>query len=374
MRPYSLRDLRSALHVHTLTYSFFGDYEYSTRRWRFTSADSAREARAFIDSTPPPCILHDPDAPRHVDGIRARGGFSLVARNDEGSNKRGTATYLFRDDTARFEATKYLFPRTRADATLVARAQDDLKSVGDGIFGEPSAVVAERIRDAQPSAREVHAILARCAAARALGTPSAGEMRDDRAATLDDARMFCPTFDVKRAPATGVVSGLVAARGAYHIAVQTEHDGRGVLLERRGIAMPLAQQTLRERTFSTWDAIRIELGHDGIGTADQLPGERDIEIGTLRLAARAHARRSGLASVVQDEDFSPREDLHAPIIDVVGDLACALDAGASICAKCANQSKCASTSAPEMLSTGTSRRRPMMPASSRNGTPSAATA
>jgi len=120
-RPYSVRDLRSVFHTESLVRDFFGDYDSATRRWRFTSAQSAQEAAAFLATTGPLVTLHDPDAVRHADGIRTRGGFSVVARNEDGANKRGTGFYLFRSEDARFEAERYLYSHTRASDTLRPR-------------------------------------------------------------------------------------------------------------------------------------------------------------------------------------------------------------------------------------------------------------
>jgi hypothetical protein len=138
-RPYSIRDLRTLFKGETLRRDCGGDYDYETRRWRFSSIDAAREARRIVSGAQL-FTLHDPDAVLKVDSIRARNGVSIVARNDEGANRRGTGFYVFETELDRFAAQRHLFRFTRATPEAIAAAtrsaHETREYVGSAIAGE----------------------------------------------------------------------------------------------------------------------------------------------------------------------------------------------------------------------------------------------
>jgi hypothetical protein len=326
-RDHSVRDLRSVFYTTALTRDFFGDYDPSTRRWRFASAQSAHEAAAFLASTGPLVALHDPDAVRHADAIRVRGGFSVVARNDAGANRRGTGFYLFASEDERFHAERYLFERTRASDELRRGALAQLDGVPDTCLPAPAAALRERLQTDRPATREVLAIAARAAAARASVAPTDAARRSDRAEVLEAATAFAPAFSEVAAPTDGRIVGLLAAKTAFHIAVLVGRSGVGMVFERARIALPLAQQYPRERAFDTRHVIGIDLVR-GFGRALQLRGEQDMEYGSMRMAAALAARDVGLLPVLHEEEFSAHEDLAGRIVAADDTLAVALDAGA----------------------------------------------
>jgi hypothetical protein len=326
-RPYSVRDLRSVFQTESLVRDFFGDYDSTTRRWRFTSAQSAHEAAAFLSTTGPLVTLHDPDAVRHADGIRARGGFSVVARNDDGANKRGTGFYLFRSEDARFDAERYLYTRTRASDTLRRDALASLSTVPDELLPEPASAIRARIEADPPSTREAETIIARATAARGSRAPSDTALRMDRGDVLDRARAFMADFDEVPAIADGRAIGILAAKSDYHIAVQVERSGAGMVFERSRIAMPLTQQHPRERAFDAWQVIGIDF-ECGFGRAVQIKGEQDFDFGSMRMAAALAARDRGLLPILHDEELNPREDYNATLVGADDTLAAAIDAGA----------------------------------------------
>ncbi len=326
-RPYSIRDLRSAFQTESLVRDFFGDYDASTRRWRFTSAQSAREAAAFLATTGPLSTLHDPDAVRHADGIRTRGGFSVVARNDDGANKRGTGFYLFRTEDERFEAERYLYAHTRANDALLRDAIASLADLPDDVLPEPASAMRARIEADRPSTREAETIIARATAARTSRAPSEGARRADWSDVLDRARAFVGDFTEVPAVDDGRVIGILAARTDYHIAVQVERTGAGMVFERARISTPLTQQHVRERAFDAWHVIGIDLT-GGFGSALQIKGEPDFDFGSMRMAGALVARDRGLLPILHDEEHNAREDLDATIVGADDTLAVALDAGA----------------------------------------------
>ena len=326
-RPYSVRDLRSVFHTESLVRDFFGDYDSATRRWRFTSAQSAHEAAAYLSTTGPLVTLHDPDAVRHADGIRTRGGFSVVARNEDGANKRGTGFYLFRSEDARFEAERYLYAHTRASDTLQRDALASLETVPDDFLPEPASAIRARIEADSPSTREAETIIARATAARGCLAASDTALRTDRDEVLDRARAFLADFAEVPAIADGRVVGILAAKSDHHIAVQVERGGAGMVFERARIATPLTQQHTRERAFDAWQVIGVDLER-GFGRALQIKGEQDFDFGSMRMAAALAARDLGLLPILHDEELNPREDYDATLVGADDTLAAAIDAGA----------------------------------------------
>jgi hypothetical protein len=326
-RPYSVRDLRSVFCTAALTRDFFGDYDFSSRRWRFASAESAHQAAAFLASTGPVVSLHDTDAIPHADGVRARGGFSVVARNDAGTNRRGTGFYLFRTEDQRFEAERFLYERTRAGDDLRANALAQLDGVPAECLPESPAVLRERLVEGRPSIREAVTIAARAAAARATLPPSDAARCADRDALLAAAAVVEPGFAPTAPVADGRIIGILAAKSEYHLAVLVESAGRGVVLERGRVAMPLAHQYPRERAFDTRHIIGIDLER-GFGRALQLRGEQDPHFGGMRMSAALAARDAGVLPILQEEEWTPHEDLTGTLVGADDTLAVALDAGA----------------------------------------------
>jgi hypothetical protein len=326
-RPFSVRDLRSVFHTGSLVRDFFGDYEAATRRWRFTSAQSAHEAAAFLATTGPLVTLHDPDAVRHADAIRVRGGFSVVARNEGGANRRGTGFYLFRTEDERFAAERYLYAHTRAGDPLLRETLASLDGLAEDLLAQPASELRARIEANRPSTREATTLLARATAARASRAPSESARRSDRRDVLDRARAFARDFNEMPAVAQGRVIGVLAAKSDYHLAVQVDRGGAGMVFERARIAFALTQQFPRERTPDAWQIIGIDLER-GYGRALQLRGEQDLDFGAMRMAGALAARERGLLPILHDEEHTAREDLEGAIVGAGETLAVALDAGA----------------------------------------------
>ena len=339
-RPYSIRDLRTLFKGETLRRDCGGDYDYQTRRWRFSSVDGAREARRII-RTVELHTLHDPDAVLKVDSIRARNGISIVARNDEGANKRGTGFYVFENEMDRFQAERHLFPYTRAASEAVRAARTLAEAARDYV----SPAIGDEVASwssAPPARRSVMAVYARCNAATAAYPLRAADAAESLGAVVRSAVAFLPEFEPTEQVGERVM-GLLVARTAHHLAVQTQDDGRGVILDRWKIAMPLAQTDAagREVSFDVRSAIGIEFDSDGFGSALQIARSRhagadssasddarDLSIGSLRIAAMFAARKAGVLPILHHEELQLDEDLDGEIVAADEHLGILLDHGA----------------------------------------------
>ena len=338
-RPYSIRDLRTLFKGETLRRDCGGDYDYETRRWRFSSIDAARDARRIVAGAmlfP----LYDPDAVLKADSIRSRGGVSIVARNDEGANRRGTGFYLFETEGARFEAERHLFSYTRADADAVATARELARTTAAYVR---SAIAAEVSTWAwvAPARRAVTTVYARCRAAQQSYPDRAVAAAESLHDVLRAATAYVPDFVACESDG-GSVYGLLVARSAHHLAVQVNEDGRGVILDRWKIALPLAQtdRTGREVGFDVRSAIGIAFDADGYGDALQIPrarhagaeapsaeDARDLAIGVLRLQAMFAARRAGVLPILHHEELG-NDDLDGELVAADEHLGVVLDRGA----------------------------------------------
>jgi hypothetical protein len=339
-RPYSIRDLRTLFKGETLRRDCGGDYDYLTRRWRFSSIDGAREARRIIRGVELH-TLHDPDAVLKVDSIRARNGISIVARNDEGANKRGTAFYVFETEIDRFQAERHLFPYTRAASAAVSAARMAAANAREYVSPAIAAEVAGW-EDGTPSRRAVMMVYARCNAATASYPQRAADAAESLGDVVRAAIAFVPEFEPTETPG-GRVTGLLVARSAHHLAVQTQDDGRGVILDRWKIAMPLAQTDAvgREVGFDVRSAIGVEFDAHGFGSALQIPRSRhadtessssddarDLTIGSLRIDAMFAARKAGVLPILHHEELETGEDLDGEIVAADERLGVVLDRGA----------------------------------------------
>jgi hypothetical protein len=323
--PYSVRDLRSVFHTQTLTRDFFGDYDHETRRWRFSNADSCREAQAFLDKAQVH-LLHAPGASRLVDGIRVRGGFSVLARNEEGANKHGTAFYLFKTADERFDATKFLYSQLAANDDLMHALESALKKAPKDLFAErtPGAIVAAA-QTRRPWTHEANVLIARAQAGMAARPKSAVDERTSRAQCVQLAQQYAGNFAEEAAPENGEIVGLLVGRSAHHLAVQTNEDGRGVILDRWRISTPLRQQYAVERAFDVGSAMHVNL-KGGAGDALQIRGERDLTYGSIMLRGLRAAERAGVLPIVQTEDYA-REDLRGSLVASDETIGVVLDDG-----------------------------------------------
>ena len=339
-RPYSIRDLRTLFKGETLRRDCGGDYDYQTRRWRFSSIDGAREARRIIRGVELH-TLHDPDAVLKVDSIRARNGISIVARNDDGANKRGTGFYVFETEVDRFGAERHLFPHTRASAEAIRLATTAASEARE--FVSPATAHEVASWDATPpSRRAVMTVYARCSAASVSYPRRAVDAAESIGDVVRAAIAYVPEFE----PVEDIgpnVAGLLIGRSAHHLAVQTEDDGRGVILDRWKIALPLAQTDAggREVSFDVRSAIGIEFDADGFGSALQIPRSRhagsdssstedarDLTIGSLRIKAIFAARHAGVLPILHHEELEADEDLEGEIVAADEHLGVLLDRGA----------------------------------------------
>lgn len=263
MKPYSIRDLRSAFKTDEFR-RLGGDYDYTTRRWRFATAAQAIDAGKLASSLGDLITLHDPDAVRHADAIRVRGGFSVVAHNDEGKNKRGTGFYIFANEDDRFEASRYLFEHTRADSAMIAGLRAALHDAPEDLLGpEPTSTILETTLAARPKIEEIERLTARATAARNTRPATSSVAKDSRREVFERAAitveaMHFPRFEEVPAPANGRVVGILVGRSAHHLAVRTHEDGRGVILDRSKIATPLRQGAV-ERAFDERAAFGVDL-------------------------------------------------------------------------------------------------------------------
>jgi hypothetical protein len=354
-RPYSVRDLRSIFKGETLIRSFGGEYDYTSRRWRFSSQAAAQDARAFLSDVKI-YTMHDPEAVRKADVIKrsrgialdSPGAFSVVARNDENANRRGTAFFVFAEEEHRLDAQRQLFLYVRAaksqvDAALAAldAAPSDFR-----LDGQRASELRDRLSASTPHRRDVFRVIARLASVAATIAPSSAAEADSRADVMRHATAFDPDF--KEIPLTGPrrVTGLLVGRSAHHLAVQTDDDGAGVILDRWKIANYVARHAptdlaVREATLQTQHAIGIDLDADGFGEATQIYTARhgaadprydgdntDLYVGRLRVNAMLEARKLGVLPILQHEAYDPREDIDASIVASDDTLSIGLDAGA----------------------------------------------
>lgn len=323
--PYSVRDLRSVFHTQTLSRDFFGDYDHTTRRWRFSTPESCKEAQAFLDKTQI-FMLHAPGASRLVDGIRTLGGFSVLARNDEGANKHGIAFYVFKSADDRFAASRYLYSQLAANDELMQKLESTLKTAPQDVFAErtPEAIVAAA-QTRRPWAHEANVAIARAQAGLAARPKSAVDERASRVQCVALAQQYAGQFEEEAAPENGEIVGLLVGRSAHHLAIQTQDDGRGVLLDRWRISTPLRQQYAVERAFDVGSAIHVNLTN-GAGNAMQLRGERDLAYGSIVLRGLRAAERAGVLPIVQTEDYA-REDLRGKLVASDETIGVVLDDG-----------------------------------------------
>jgi hypothetical protein len=339
-RPYSIRDLRTLFKGETLRRDCGGDYDYQTRRWRFSSIDGAREARRIIRGVELH-TLHDPDAVLKVDSIRARNGISIVARNDDGANKRGTAFYVFETEGDRFEAERHLYPYTRATGEALSAARTAAANAREYV-GPSIAAEVGSWENGIPTRRAVMTVYARCTAAAASYPHRAADAAESFGEVVRAAMAFVPEFEPAETPDERVM-GLLIARSAHHLAVQTHDDGRGVILDRWKIATPLAQTDAagREISFDVRSAIGIEFDEDGFGSALQIPrarhsgsesasseDARDLTIGALRIEAMFAARKAGVLPILHHEELEIGEDLDGEVVAADEHLGVVLDRGA----------------------------------------------
>jgi hypothetical protein len=354
-RPYSIRDLRTVFKGDTLIRSFGGEYDYTDRRWRFSSREAAREARAFLAEVRI-YTLHDPEAVRKADVIKrhrgialdSSGAFSVVARNDEGGNRRGTGFFIFSDESHRFEAQRqvYLFVRAAKAQVDVARellrgAPEDFRLDGKG----PSAL-RDELNDRAPHRHDVFRIIARLTTTNATYPPNDAARAESIDEVLRHARALEPDFTPEPCRRPARVAGLLLGRSAHHYAIQLEDDGRGVILDRWKIGHYVARHAstdlaVREAGLETRRAIGIDLDAHGFGEAVQVYTARhgsadprydgdntDLYVGRLRVAGMLAARDAGVLPILHHETFDPREDIDATIVASDETLSLALDDGA----------------------------------------------
>ena len=246
-----------------------------------------------------------------VDSIRARNGISIVARNDDGANKRGTGFYVFETEVDRFGAERHLFPHTRASAEAIRLATMAASETRE--FVSPATAHEVASWDATPpSRRAVMTVYARCSAASVSYPRRAVDAAESIGDVVRAAIAYVPEFE----PVEDIgpnVTGLLIGRSTHHLAVQTEDNGRGVILDRWKIALPLAQTDAggREVSFDVRSVIGIEFDADGFGRALQIPRSRhadsdssstedarDLTIGSLRIKAIFAARHAGVLPIL----------------------------------------------------------------------------
>jgi hypothetical protein len=313
-RRYSFRDLRSRFHVDTLQRDFYGEYDTSlnTRRWTFRTAEDCLNAQKFLAQYDIHA-LHMPGAHEAHRQLLDLGGRKIIAHNAPGDDdarsvKRGVDFYVFPSADARFEASALLRRRLAAPPSVVSALDSALKSAPDDTFSTTTpARLRERLASVPLTMHEVETFKARIEAAQKSRPSSAAALADDRAQTVASATATCERlhfeqFRLEQDAPAGDIVGLLVGRGAHHLAIQTNDDGRGMLCERWTISTPLRHQYAVEKSFDVGAAIHIRRGDQG-GDALQLRGERDFHYGSLVLHAQRAAQERGFLPIVESEDL-----------------------------------------------------------------------
>jgi hypothetical protein len=339
-RPYSIRDLRTLFKGDTLRRNFGADYEPADRRWRFASRQDAIEARDFISDVSV-FFLHDPGLARQREAVKVRGGFSIMARNDNDGIKRGTAFFAFQSYEECFDAQRDLRRFTLATTSDTADTLNRCDKYSDLLNRDLRQVVhaseVQRLTQA-----EVMRLNARIDAALASQPASAGDERASAGRATESARDREPDFEPHPwTPTEGdTVIGMLLGRSDHHLAVRSDEHG-DLLLERWKIAMPLARNSPRELTFNSWRAIGIEFDSEGHGRALQIQSarkitdgmgrlwedERDPTMGPLTIRTMMAAEKRGVLPILEYEDANA-EDLDGDIVCLTDDVVSILDNGA----------------------------------------------
>lgn len=360
LKPYSLRDFRSAFHTETLRREFGGDYEIETRRWRFPSATARMDAAKFL-ATFPLVTAQVPGAHRWHEGVKNRHGFFIMVRSDRDDNVARTTkatarpqdVIYFNTPADRDECLRYLFSKLKADpdavTTLEKRLRTHVKTFKGTVDANPCERTTDELIDDLTSlpqwGYDVKRWNDRLDAFERTRPHSEQERRDSRKNAVAQAtevmerilRIDVPftadaplTLEERRA--RGSVSGILAGRAPHHLAILTDDEGHGVLLERHLIATALRFDGKGEDTPERAAAIHVSFNDAGTGKATQdrrfnAIDNRDIDIGPLVLRARA---ASGPLGAVLEYDRSTNEDIEANIVAASQHIVAAIDDGAGL--------------------------------------------
>lgn len=318
-RRYSFRDLRSRFHVDTLQRDFYGEYDTSlnSRRWFFRTAEDCLNAQKFLSQFEIHA-LHFPGAHEAHRALLHVGGRKIIAHNEADNDgrrsvKRGVDFYVFPSAEARFEASALLRKQLAAPAALLSSLDAALKTAPpDALVGTTPQKLRDRMAMVPLTTDEAQTYLARVEAS-AKGRPqSAAALDDDRAQTQGAAAATCERLNFEpfhlcgEAPENGDVVGLLVGRGAHTLAIQTQADGGGVLLDRWKISTPLRQQYAIERAFDVGAAIHVHL-RGGAGDALQLRGVSDFYYGSLILRGQRAAQERGLLPILETEELREQD-------------------------------------------------------------------
>ncbi|MFY9781001.1 MAG: hypothetical protein WAJ85_10895 [Candidatus Baltobacteraceae bacterium] len=328
IKRHSIRDLRSAFCTDALR-GLGGDYDYTARRWRFASVYAAQEAAERVGAYGL-FVVRLPGARDHHDALKTRGGFSVVASNDEGALKRGVSTYVFSTLEGQTDALAHLGGHLSASREEQMAVADELRrSAADLYVGGRERVISE-LGERVYWRHELEQLRARKIAGTAARPANRVDEADSRESAIADARRFAGAFIVREDPPAAEIAGLLVGRSAHHLAVETE-DGRGVILERWRISTPLTLQYGRERAFDRGAPIHVVLA-DGAGDAIQLRGESDREMGVLRLQGLRAAATRGFEAIARYEEFSTQEDVFGRVVAASEHVSLVMDEGATLVA------------------------------------------
>lgn len=314
-RRYSFRDLRSRFHVDTLQRDFYGEYDTSlnSRRWFFRTAEDCLNAQKFLSQFEIHA-LHFPGAHEAHRALLHVGGRKIIAHNEADTDgrrsvKRGVDFYVFPTAESRFEASAILRKQLAAPAAVLSSLDSALKTApSDAFVGTTPQKLRDRMAMVPFTTDEAQAYLARVDAASKGRPQSTAALEDDRAQAQVAAAATCERLNFEPfhlcadAPENGDVVGLLVGRGAHTLAVQTEPDGGGVLLDRWKISTPLRQQYAVERAFDVGAAIHVRM-RGGAGDALQLRGVSDFHYGSLILRGQRAAQERGLLPILESEDL-----------------------------------------------------------------------
>jgi hypothetical protein len=349
-RPYSLRDFRSIFAVSDMQKQFGGEYEHATRRWRFATRDSAREARSYLSSRPEPHAIGIPGLEHHYQLVKANNGFLPSVRRFEpdpsGPTSALVAHKLFPGNVALFanasdaqNATLALYSPLQASSAERSDALTALRGAQPEWFSEPLDTIRARVQTIcwQHEALE---IVGRAKAGASLRAPSAGDaVASARAAETQANDLMRRLLHIenehwREAPLPKEeFAGILIGRGPHHLAIITNEDGTGHLLPRELVQFPLRRDGRGERSPERGASIVVKPHETGAWTAFQDMSrsapewEHDLDAGPLLVQARV---RANVLAPIVEVDPSSFEDYEGRIVSVGDAMVATLDAGATL--------------------------------------------
>ena len=329
---WSLRDLRTVAINARLNDELDGTYDATSRLWTFRSREVAERAEALAQAQTL-YLLHIPGGSRLYDSLTSEkwGGVAISSPNEEGSKRRGVATFIFRDEEHYTDARRYATGILRSTNTLegLERACGARAEV---VFGMTREELAQRFATGAVSEYQEAVLNARLqafvkrtptsAAAESSSLSDAFAMADDWLASIDRKLPHV----TQKAP-RGTLEGVIAGRSAHHVVID---DGEQLIgLRSDTIATPKRQQFDQEITFDWRSPVNIAFDDRSIGHAIQNRDRDDLDFALLKLrGTRQAAARGEDAILMHDENYRGDYDLLGTCIAKRGSLAAIYDNGA----------------------------------------------